>query len=88
MRPVGIRKSFPSKWGTTLVGLGFIKLGFGQNRIHAPYVTVYMVIFLPKMPYIHRIYMVLANPTHSMKSLPKILHVHRIYRALKLYIIS
>ena len=26
--------------------------------------TVYLVISLPKIPYIHRIYMVLANPTH------------------------
>jgi hypothetical protein len=25
--------------------------------------TVYLVISLPKLPYIHRIYMVLANPT-------------------------
>ena len=35
-----------------------------QNRIYAPYMTVYVVISLPKMPYIRRIYMVLANPTH------------------------
>jgi len=27
------------------------------------YMTVYLVISLPKIPYIHRIYMVLANPT-------------------------
>ena len=37
----------------------------GQNRIYTPYMTVYLVISLPKLPYIHRIYMVLANPTHS-----------------------
>ena len=36
----------------------------GQNRINTPYMTVYLVISLPKIPYIHRIYMVLANPTH------------------------
>ena len=37
--------------------------------ICTPYMTVYLVISLPKMPYIHRIYMVLANPTnHSMPS--------------------
>ena len=36
----------------------------GQNRIYAPYMTVYLVISLPKIPYIHRIYMVLANPTY------------------------
>jgi hypothetical protein len=37
----------------------------GQNRICTPYVTVYLVIYLPKLPYIHRnTYkcMVLANP--------------------------
>ena len=34
----------------------------GQNRIYTPYMTVYLVILLPKIPYIHRIYMVLANP--------------------------
>jgi hypothetical protein len=33
----------------------------GQNRIYAPYMTVYLVISLPKIPYMHRIYMVLAN---------------------------
>ena len=35
----------------------------GQNRINTPYMTVYLVVFLPKILYIHRIYMVLANPT-------------------------
>jgi hypothetical protein len=28
----------------------------GQNRIYAPYMTVYLVISLPKLPYTHRIY--------------------------------
>jgi len=37
----------------------------GQNRIYTPYMTVYLVIFLPKIPYIHRIYMVLANPKYT-----------------------
>ena len=37
----------------------------GQKRIYTPYMTVYMVISLPKLPYTHRIYMVLANPTHE-----------------------
>jgi len=27
-----------------------------QNRIYTPYMTVYLVIFLPKVLYIHRIY--------------------------------
>jgi hypothetical protein len=37
----------------------------GQNRIYTPYMTVYLVILLPKIPYIHRIYMVLANPIYA-----------------------
>ena len=36
----------------------------GQNRIYTPYMTVYLLISLHKIPYIHRIYMVLANPSH------------------------
>jgi len=28
----------------------------GQNRLNTPYMTVYLVIFLPRVPYIHRIY--------------------------------
>jgi len=38
----------------------------GQNRLYTPYMTVYMVISLPKTPYIHRIYMVLANPIYVL----------------------
>jgi hypothetical protein len=38
----------------------------GQNRIFTPYMTVYLVISLPKIPYSHRIYMVLANPTNHL----------------------
>jgi len=34
----------------------------GQNRIYTPYMTEYSVISLPKIPYIHRAYMVLADP--------------------------
>ena len=37
----------------------------GQNRIYTPYMTVYLVISLPKIPYVHRVYIVLANPTHN-----------------------
>jgi len=40
-------------------------VGVDQNRIYTPYMAVYLVIPLPKIPYMHRIYMVLANPTHS-----------------------
>jgi len=35
----------------------------GQNRIYTPYMTVYLAISLPKIPYIHRIYMLLVNFT-------------------------
>jgi len=34
----------------------------GQSRIYTPYMTVYLVISLPKIPYVDRIYMILANP--------------------------
>jgi len=44
----------------------------GQNCIHTPHMTVFLVISLPKIPYIHRIYMVLANPNNS-----QILHLQR-----------
>jgi len=41
----------------------------GQNRINTPYMNVYLVIFLPKIPYIYTVYtykcMVLANPKHT-----------------------
>ena len=30
---------------------------FGQNHVYAPYMTVYLVVSLPKTPYIHRKYM-------------------------------
>ena len=29
----------------------------GQNRIYTPYMTVCMVISLPKTPYVHRAYL-------------------------------
>jgi hypothetical protein len=36
----------------------------GQSRVYRPSVTVYLVISLPKLPYVHHIYMVLANSRH------------------------
>jgi len=42
----------------------------GQNCIYAPYMTVYLVISLPKIPHIHRIYMVLANPMYEAWKIP------------------
>ena len=35
----------------------------GQKRIYTYIYTVYLVISKPKIPYVNRIYMVLANPT-------------------------
>jgi len=57
--------------------------GAGQNRVYTPYMTVYLVISLPKITYIHYIYgsgilanhnvwilyAVLANPTCSLDPL-------------------
>ena len=40
------------------------KCRVGQNRICAPYMTVYLVIPLPKITYIHHLHMVLANPMY------------------------
>jgi hypothetical protein len=40
----------------------------GQHRIYTPYMTVYLVVFLPKIPYLHRIPNVLANPIHVRSS--------------------
>ena len=37
----------------------------GQNRIYALYMTAYLAISLPIIPYIHRIYRVLANATYG-----------------------
>jgi len=45
----------------------------GQNRIYAPYMTVYLIESLPKTPYIHRIYMVLVNPRRKRSTIYYIL---------------
>jgi len=37
----------------------------GQDRIYTPYITVYCVLSLPKITYIHCTYMVLANPSQT-----------------------
>jgi len=52
------------------IGSGrFVIIRVGQNRMYTPYMTVYLMISLPKIPYIHRIYMVLANPSNNGPSL-------------------
>ena len=48
---------------TTKVGLVVCRVG--QNRIFTFIYTVYLVISKPKIPYVHRIYMVLANPRND-----------------------
>jgi len=40
-----------------------------QTRTYAPYMTVYLVISLPRIPYVHHVYMVLANPIHMSRPL-------------------
>ena len=35
----------------------------GQDRLFTTYMTVYLVIPLPKIPYLHHLNLVLANPT-------------------------
>jgi len=54
----------------------------GQNRIYAPYMTVYFVISQPNLSYIHRIYMVLANFTHTHKHTHA--HTHTVAASIKL----
>jgi hypothetical protein len=47
----------------------------GQNRIYAPYMTVYLVISMPNTAYRYTpyIYMVLGNPSYVSKSRYKLL---------------
>jgi hypothetical protein len=46
------------------VGQNPILYRVGQNRIYTPYMTVYLIVSLPKKTYVHRIYTVLANPLY------------------------
>ena len=41
----------------------WVKCRVGQNRIYTPYMTVYLMKSLQEIPYVHRICMVLANPS-------------------------
>jgi len=41
----------------------------GQNRIYTYIYTVYLVVSKPKIPYVHRIYMVLANPRNTISKI-------------------
>ena len=55
-----------------------LMLRVGQNRIYTPYMTVYLGISLPKMPYTHRIYMVLANPMYAVYTIAPNMQVFRV----------
>jgi hypothetical protein len=65
---VNVLKHYNMFWQyfASVIAFNELMCRVGQNRIYTPYMTVCMVISLPKIPYIHRIYMVLvlANPTH------------------------
>jgi hypothetical protein len=50
----------------------------GQNRIYTPCMTIYLVISLPKIPFIYAPYMTI----YLVISLPKMPYMHRIYMVL------
>ena len=56
----------------------------GQNRIYTLDTTVYLVISLPKLPYINRIYVVLANPIYLSHMLRKDPPLQRLATACEL----
>jgi len=55
----------------------------GQNCIYTPGMTVYLVISLPKIPYTHCIYMVLANPVYEV--LGQRMHCQSSVEALRMH---
>jgi len=62
----------------------------GQNRIYTPYMTVYIVICLPKIPYIHRNIYIYINRNIYIYT-EKYIYIHRniyiyIHRNIYLYI--
>ena len=48
----------------------------GQKRIYTPYMTVFLVISLPKIPYIHRIYIYIWFWLTLHTKVLHVLHVH------------
>ena len=48
-----------------LVGRTIFRVG--HHRMYTPYMTVDLVISLPELPYIHRMYMVMVNPNYLPK---------------------
>jgi len=59
---------------TSLVAITANMDVYNQNRIYTPYMTVYLVISLPKISYLHCTHMVLANPT-NMALYDQLLHL-------------
>ena len=47
---------------STNVEVRWLLCRVGHNRVYAPYMTVYLVVSLPKIPCIHCVCTVLANP--------------------------
>jgi len=41
----------------------------GKSRIYTPYMAVYLVNSMQDIPIIHRIYMVLVNPTYEVSGM-------------------
>ena len=46
------------------VNVGLCMRRVGQNRIFTPYMTVYLMKFMQKIMYVHRIYIILSDPVH------------------------
>jgi hypothetical protein len=51
-------------WNSSFTHLWSHTCRVGQDRIYTPYMTVYLVISLPKMPQIYRMHLALAYPTN------------------------
>jgi len=43
----------------------------GQNRINTPHMTVHLLISLPQIPYVHRIYNVIVIVLASSNHVPR-----------------
>jgi hypothetical protein len=57
----------PGSFFKTFTGgvTGLLTRRVGKNLICTPYMTVYLEISQPKIPYTHRVYRVLANPNYT-----------------------
>jgi hypothetical protein len=48
----------------------------GTVYMHAPYMTVFLLVSLPKIPHVHRMYIFLAH--HTCIGLARTVYIHRI----------